>query len=371
MRDTNDPADEIAKPSKPTDTAANTPADTHADADKASMWLTVESQPQIETLLRECGVCQPDEQVATVNRAGDGNMNLTLRVRTTAQTVIFKQSRPWVEKYPQIAAPVERILQELRFYETVAEHPQLASRMPRLLGSVPEQYVMVVECLGKANDASALYRSGDAANAFRQLLPALLIWLGELHQLAIPTERAEEFANRELRELNHQHIFVIPFSDPPALDLDSITPGLAKVAQPLARDTQLLTRLQQLGEMYLADHPQLVHGDFFPGSWLICDGKVRIIDPEFSHGGLPEFDLGVLLAHGQLLDADSSDDLLTELRSHYPETPKTVDWQLVEDFAAVEVLRRLLGVAQLPLQRSLDEKARHVDAAMGQLSRQR
>lgn len=370
MRDTNDSADEIAKPSQPTaNTPPDTPPDTHADADSASAWLTVESQPQIEALLRKCGVCQPDEQVTTVNRAGDGNMNLTLRVRTTAQTVIFKQSRPWVEKYPQIAAPVERILQELRFYETVAEHSQLASRMPRLLGSAPERYVMVVECLGKANDASALYRSGDAANTFRQLLPDLLSWLSELHQLAIPVEQAEDFANRKLRELNHQHLFVIPFSDPPALDLDSITPGLAKIAQPLAADTQLLTRLQQLGEIYLADHPQLVHGDFFPGSWLICDGELRIIDPEFSHGGLPEFDLGVLLAHGQLLNANSSDDLLTELRSHYPETPKAVDWRLVEDFAAVEVLRRLLGVAQLPLDRTLEQKKRHVARALAQLLR--
>lgn len=367
MRDTNDPADEVAKPAKPTDSTPHN-ADT-ADADSASAWLTVDSKPRIESLLCECGVCQPDEQVTTVNRAGDGNMNLTLRVRTTVQTVIFKQSRPWVEKYPQIAAPVKRILQELRFYETVAEHPQLASWMPRLLGSVPEQYVMIVECLGKANDASALYRSGDAANTFRQLLPDLLSWLGELHQLAIPAEQTEDFANRALRELNHQHIFVIPFSDPPALDLDNITPGLAEVAQPLASDAQLLTRLQQLGEIYLADHPQLVHGDFFPGSWLICDGEVRIIDPEFSHGGMPEFDLGVLLAHGQLLNANSPDDLLTELRSHYRELPKTIDWQLVEDFAAVEVLRRLLGVAQLPLERTLDEKKRHVDRALARLLR--
>ena len=36
-------------------------------------------------------------------RAGDGNMNCTVRVTTGTGTLIVKQSRPWVEKYPRFA----------------------------------------------------------------------------------------------------------------------------------------------------------------------------------------------------------------------------------------------------------------------------
>ena len=39
---------------------------------------------------------------------GEGNMNYTLRVRTNGRSIILKQARPWVEKYPVIDAPDER-----------------------------------------------------------------------------------------------------------------------------------------------------------------------------------------------------------------------------------------------------------------------
>ena len=48
-------------------------------------------------------------------------MNCTLRVTTTRRSFILKQARPWVEKYPQIAAPVERARVEAAFYAAVAD----------------------------------------------------------------------------------------------------------------------------------------------------------------------------------------------------------------------------------------------------------
>ncbi|MEM8947330.1 MAG: phosphotransferase [Planctomycetota bacterium] len=357
----------------PTDNANSSADDRSSSAEQSerprpSAWLTIDADTQIASLLRECGVCQSGEEIVAIERAGEGNMNLTLRVRTTSQTVIVKQSRPWVEKYPQISAPVERVLQELLFYETAGTDSQLAAHMPKLLGSCSDQYVIVLQCLGQANDGSSLYRQHHADAALNKLLPDLVNWLEQLHRIVIPADRITEFSNRPLRELNHQHIFVIPFSEQPALNLDQVTPGLANLAQPLAHDTRLTSRLKQLGNLYLCDRPNLIHGDFFPGSWLVSNGQVYVIDPEFSHGGMPEFDLGVLVAHGRLISADDSPDVLTRIRSLYRETSRAIDWKLVDQFAAVEVLRRLLGVAQLPLALELRQKAQHVEAAANVLS---
>jgi hypothetical protein len=48
----------------------------------------------------------------------------------------------------------------------------------------------------------------------------------------------------------------------------------------LKGDTAFGTRVNELGEIYLADGAQLVHGDFFPGSWLRTPHGPMIIDPE-------------------------------------------------------------------------------------------
>ena len=50
------------------------------------------------------------------------------------------------------------------------------------------------------------------------------------------------------------------------------------------------------GERYLAEGSTLLHGDYYPGSWMTVDDAVFVIDPEFSFKGFPEFDLGVMLS---------------------------------------------------------------------------
>ena len=57
----------------------------------------------------------PGETLLGAEKAGEGNMNCTVRVLTSAGSFILKQSRPWLEKYPHIAAPFDRTLVEARF----------------------------------------------------------------------------------------------------------------------------------------------------------------------------------------------------------------------------------------------------------------
>jgi len=120
-------------------------------------------------------------------------------------------------------------------------------------------------------------------------------------------------------------------------------------------------RVASLGQRYLnRDHPPLLHGDLFLGSLLRAeDGKILLIDPEFSFGGEPEFDLGVFYAHLILSGHDSAllDRWLT----------KTVSpgrgAALVRHYAGVELMRRLIGVAQLPLPVDLAAKRALIDVS--------
>lgn len=55
--------------------------------------------------------------------------------------------------------------------------------------------------------------------------------------------------------------------------------------------------MKVLGELYLDEGKCLVHGDFYPRSWLLTNKGAAIIDHEFGFKGLAEFDLGVFMAH--------------------------------------------------------------------------
>ncbi len=91
-----------------------------------------------------------------------------------------------------------------------------------------------------------------------------------------------------MRVLNHEHIFRLPLTAQNAVDLDSISSGLAAVAGELRQDADYCGQVVALGARYLEDGDSLVHGDYFPGSWVRTSSGVRIIDPEFCFLGTGE-----------------------------------------------------------------------------------
>jgi 5-methylthioribose kinase len=330
-----------------------------------SVWLTRDSLPEVDRLLRRLSDLAPEERIVDMQPAGEGNMNLTLRVRTTSGSCIVKQARPWVQKYPQIAAPVDRIHHEIRFYEVAARMPAVAGGLPKLIGALPEDYVMVLEDLGPARDCAHWYNDPPDQAAIAEQLCPLVDWLTELHRTPVSALSPGDFANRNLRRLNHEHMFVIPFRLPTAIDLDHITPGLGQIAAEVCAEIAVVNRCQELGQLYLAEGQTLLHGDFFPGSWLITPAGVKTIDPEFCYLGRPEFDLAVFTAHVRLLGV--SEATMHRLLARYRSAGTTIDRQLVNQWAAVEILRRLLGVAQLPDNATLDVKRQHIAWSLQQL----
>lgn len=307
--------------------------------------------------LRAAGLLDATEPVLSLAKAGEGNMNCTLRLVTPRRSLIVKQARPWVEKYPQFDAPASRALREIGFYALAATAAQVAAGLPRLLHADAPAHMLVLEDLGPAGDYSDIYR--DATFTVREI-ESLAAWLSELHTAFRAHPARARLANREMRALNSRHIFLLPLQADNGLDLESITPGLTGVAADLRADNGLVARLRGLAHLYLADGDHFVHGDFFPGSLLRTAGGPKVIDPEFAHFGRPEFDVAVLLAHLCLAGQPASLGPVF-LNAYRP--PSGFDQTLIRRFAGAEIIRRLIGYAQLPLSADLARKARLLKAA--------
>ncbi|MEO7274707.1 MAG: phosphotransferase [Vicinamibacterales bacterium] len=284
-----------------------------------------------------------------VESAGDGNMNLTLRVSLRDRSLILKQGRPWVERYDHIPAPWDRTLIEAEFYAVAASALAVSARLPGLLDVDAGNHVIALEDLGRGGDVASIY-GGDRLNT--STVHELLNWLAALPTVDVPSRSRGVLANREMRALNHEHLFRFPLDEHNGLGLDAITPGLGTLARELQQDRRYQSRVTEIGARYLTDGRSLVHGDFFPGSWIRTDDAVRIIDLEFCFLGAREFDYGIMLGHIALARQDEE---LAE-RVLAAAVAERLDEALVLGVAGTEIMRRLIGVAQLPLTWGLDAK---------------
>lgn len=315
------------------------------------------SEPdELRKYLVERGLIAPDDLPLRVTRAGEGNMNCTLRLVTPRRRLIVKQARPWVEKYDHIAAPWDRSHVEAAFYESVVGVSGVGDRMPGLLHVDAENRALVFEDLGDGGDLTSMYRGERLADADADVLADYLV---RLRRVDVPAHLRHLLRNREMRALNHEHMFHFPLVEANGFALDGITPGLQAAADALKRDVPFVERVTELGARYLADGSMLVHGDYFPGSWVKTGRGVAVIDPEFCFLGIAEVDVGVMVAHLVMCGEDAGRIDAIERAA----AADRIDRRLARRFAGVEIMRRLIGVAQLPLEASLGRKQELLDQA--------
>jgi len=294
----------------------------------------------------------PDELLINSESAGESNMNLVLRIQTNQRSLILKQSKPYVRKYPQIPAPIGRIAVEHQFLELVSGEEFLAEMSPKVVQFDAEQHILVMEDLGKGLDYSGIYSGKRDLNEGE--IEQLVRYLNRLHSLKV-----SDFPdNLEMRRLNHEHVFQFPFLEENGFDLDSIQSGLQAVSLAYKTDPRLKEKLEVLGKRYLSHGTVLLHGDFYPGSWLDVPSGIKVIDPEFGFPGDAEFDLGVFLAHLDL--GQQPESLKEQVLLAYVHR---IDLDLVQQYRGVEILRRLIGIAQLPVDLTLSQKQELLEAA--------
>ncbi|MCK0192730.1 phosphotransferase [Arenibacter sp. F20364] len=301
--------------------------------------------------LKRQGWLFANENITAVEVPGEGNMNFTLRIKTTERSFVIKQSRDYVEKFPQVAAPVERAIRESEFYSLISDHNILKWQMPKLNGVDRYNHVLNFQDLGNGVDCTYLYQKDEYLEETD--LQKIMVFASTLHKSINTDVTNVRLPNRKMRKLNHEHIFIYPYIWKNGLNLDDILPGLKEIGDNLKSDDVLKYRVQKLGEMYLADGKTLLHGDYFPGSWFKTPDDIKIIDPEFCFFGRPEFEIGVTVAH---LKMSSQPITLIDkaLKIYMDSAP--LDKDLCFQFMAIEILRRLLGLAQLPLSLDLEER---------------
>ena len=324
------------------------------------MHLDSNNTAELEGYLKGQNWLTDQETLVSATKPGEGNMNYALRIQTSAgRSFIIKQARAYVEKYPSIAAPTERAVIEGNFYRKIQAVPQLRAFMPQLIGTDAENSILAVEDLGQANDYTYLYQPNQRIETTE--VADLARYATELHRAFADGPNAA-FANHAMRALNHEHIFNYPFRDDTGFDLNTVQDGLRAVALPYQQDAALRQVVQDLGKIYLQDGRHLLHGDFYFGSFLKTKGSIKIIDPEFCFYGPAEFDLGVLIAHLKM--AHQTNEIIYALKTHY-ETPAGFSEALLNQFTGVEIMRRLIGLAQLPLQLDLEQKKQLLAQARG------
>ncbi|MGB0916090.1 MAG: phosphotransferase [Flavobacteriales bacterium] len=318
--------------------------------------LSLQDLEGLSNYLTVTGKLRAEEKLSRISIAGEGNMNVVVRVNTTDRSFILKQSRSYVQKYPTVEAPINRINVEAEFYSLLGNNGVWQKSSPKVLWFDEENRILCLEDLGSSSDFSNIYKKDT--DLVKSEISELASLISELHSAGIESEPIE---NTAMRELNHAHMYVLPLQENNGFDLNSVLPGLQEKTEKFRADGKLKRCAKKLGDIYLEKKGRtLLHGDFYPGSWLRTADGIKLIDPEFSFQGRPEFELGVAIAHLKL--AQQSNSIMKDLFVYY-HFNKKFDGSLFTKFAGMEIIRRLIGLAQLPLELDLNERLDLLDEA--------
>lgn len=323
-----------------------------------AFYLEKENIEQVEHYLKTRGWLRSDDKLLSLEKPGEGNMNYVLRALfVNSKSIILKQARPWVEKFPTINAPVLRTEVEDRFFELTSEYRFLASHTPSVIGLDRESHILALEDLGEASDCTYVYQKNESFSEGE--VQKVVSFINELNQI----EGARLFyTNLEMRKLNHQHIFHLPFLSDNGFALDDIQPGLQDISDLCKLDTEVVSKASELGSMYLNEGTRLQHGDLYPGSILSTSSSFYVIDPEFSFIAPMEWDISIFIAH--LFLAEASETLIQTAIKAF-EKSSNFNEASFSGFVGIEIIRRIIGLAQLPLELSLLEKEQLLRKAIG------
>lgn len=313
---------------------------------------------QIQAYLEAQEVLEEGETITSLAIPGEGNMNFTLRVTTNERSMIIKQSRSYVEKYPHVPAPADRCMREAEFYHLICTYASIGNMTPYLLLVDRESNILLMEDFGVSKDFTYLYHTNEVIDD--QDLKTIMSFAANLHSLVTTDHIPFTIENMEMRKLNHEHMYIYPFMEDNGFHLNSICEGLQAVSMKYKQDEVLKTRILKMGEEYLKNGNTLLHGDYFPGSWLKASNGVKVIDPEFCFFGDPSFEVGVTIAH--LYMANQPESTIQKAITYYKEIAP-IDVAKVMQCAGLEIMRRILGLAQLPLKINLKQRIALLDRA--------
>lgn len=295
----------------------------------------------------------PQTAALEVERLRDGNINWVRRVYDPngPDSWVVKQARTALEQFPEYSASTERIVCEARYYEVAARIDP--ARCPGVHHFDAVNRVLVLEDLSRAQRLDDLLAEAPLDD------PTLLTaardlggFLAAVHTGTRKSDLGPRFVNDEMRRLHGDHIFLFPYrkNDFP------LAPAVARRARAIWDDAELVSRIDAAYSRYLDSDEALVHADVQPTNILLADRGAVLIDAEIAHLGDPAFDIGVLLAHlrlpaileGSIEPTPPAVDAAWDAYTRASDPAECPDYDEVNRYAAIELLRRTLGAARTP-----------------------
>lgn len=251
------------------------------------------SLPKIKTFF--------DTQSLIIDEIGDGNLNFVFLVTSSSDAsrqLIIKQAVPYLrcvgESYP---LSKERMTYEIRSLEHFAT---LSPHIPKIYHSDEEMSVIIMEYLS----THIIMRKGmiegieypKFAEHISSFLAHTLFKTSSLYLSSADkrTLTSQFIDNAELCKLTEDFVFTAPFMED---ETNADLPELSDVAERIANDVELKTKILHLKYKFMNQSDALLHGDLHTGSIMINQDETYVIDSEFAFVGPMGFDVGALIAN--------------------------------------------------------------------------
>jgi len=236
-----------------------------------------------------------------IDEIGDGNLNFVFLVTSNSDAsrqLIIKQAVPYLrcvgESYP---LSKERMTYEIRSLEHFAT---LSPHIPKIYYSDEEMSVLIMEYLS----SHIIMRKGmiesieypKFSEHISSYLAHSLFKTSSLY-LSSSDKRtliSQFIGNSELCKLTEDFVFTAPFMED---ETNAELPELSDIAQRIANDVELKTKILDLKYKFMNQSDALLHGDLHTGSIMINQDETYVIDSEFAFVGPMGFDLGALIAN--------------------------------------------------------------------------
>ncbi len=178
---------------------------------------------------------------------------------------------------------------------------------------------------------------------------------------------ASLFPNDQMRRLHGDHILLLPFRD----NDFGLSPAVEARAESIRADSELVRGIDELYRSYLEPRGSLVHADVQSSNVLLAASGPVLLDAEIAHVGDRAFDVGTLVAH-VFLPAVARGEVAGGGRTarkvwsaYLSRNAKAAgDRVQVDRYAAVEMLRRTIGAARVPVMQEDSAALACIDLAL-------